>query len=221
MREQLGQTVRVVWAVSLESASKIPGWKQADVVIGKDSVIRFDGKKNKLDLEPVASLTDMNGSTMQRGLFVALRDAPVSTLLDIEGYKVLWGPEDCDEKSKAPRQTLKELEIATAEGVVCQSCSIAAKDLMALPTGSKAVAVISSYAAPLLEGCGTIKKGDLRIIGQSDEVPFISAFVSKALPMPLQNAIQKSLLEMKSDNMLQALETKSGFVAYKLPQKKS
>jgi len=39
-----------------------------------------------------------------------------------------------------------------------------------------AATVISSYAQPLLEGCGTIKKGDLRVIGETDPMPFVVAF---------------------------------------------
>jgi ABC-type phosphate/phosphonate transport system substrate-binding protein len=220
LREKTGASTRVIWAESIESASKSAGWKNADIVIGKDSVVRFDTQKNKLDLEPIASLTDTSGSTQQRGLFVVVRDSPVTSLLDIEGFKVLWGPEDCAEKSSAPKQTLKELEIETADGSVCQSCSIAAKELMALPQGSKTVAIISSYAAPLLEGCGTIKKGDLRVVGESSDVPFVSAFVSKSLPEAVRMKIQKSLLEMKSEPMLKALETKSGFVTYVSSKKK-
>lgn len=220
LQDRLGQSVRVVWAESIENASQTPDWRSADLIIGKDSVVRFDVAKNKLNFEPIASLTDTNGSAMQRGLFVVSKGSPAASLLDIEGYRVFWGPEDCDEKSKMPKHTLKELEIKTAGDSVSSSCSVAAKDLLALPSDQKAVAVISSYAAPLLEGCGTVKKGDLRVIGQSEEVPFISVFVSKRLPENLQQAIQKSLLQMKSENMLRALETKSGFVSYVGMQKK-
>jgi hypothetical protein len=80
--------------------------------------------------------------------------------------------------------------------------------------------VISSYAAPLLEGCGTIKKGDLRIIGNSDDVPFISVFADANLPKSELDTVARALLQMKSKEMLTALETKEGFVLYG-SQKKS
>jgi ABC-type phosphate/phosphonate transport system substrate-binding protein len=214
LHERLGKTVRVVWSESLTTAVDGVANGQAQIVIGKDSVVRFDAKRAKRDLLPVAHLTDMQGSIMQRGVFVVLADDPAATLLDIDGYKVLWGPEDCDEKSSAPKAMLRELEVDTKDGEVCASCSVAAKQLIADGLEKKTVAVISSYATPLLEGCGTIKKGDLRIIGESAEVPFVSAFVDSKVPADVRKGIADALLEMKTEEMLKALETKDGFVSY-------
>jgi ABC-type phosphate/phosphonate transport system substrate-binding protein len=220
LTEKTGKTVRVVWSESLTKALAEEANGKAHIVIGKDSVVRHDAKVSKRDLLPLAQLTDTKGSIMQRGLFVVLKDDPAVTLLDCEGYTILWGPEDCDEKSAAPRQTLQELELDVKDGNECASCSIAAKQLMADGLEKKQVAVISSYAAPLLEGCGTIKKGDLRVIGDSDEVPFISLFVDANLGKSEHDAITQSLLQMKSEEMLKALETRDGFVLYG-SQKKS
>ena len=220
LTEKTGRKVRVVWSESLTKALAEEAKGKAHLVIGKDSVIRHDAKNSKRDLLPVAQLTDMQGSVMQRGLFVVLKEDPAVTLLDIEGYSILWGPTDCDEKSAAPRETLKELELEVTDGNECASCSIAAKQLAADGLAKKQVAVISSYAAPLLEGCGTIQKGDLRIIGNSDDVPFISVFVDANLPKSDQDAVARALLQMKSPEMLAALETKEGFLLYG-SQKKS
>jgi ABC-type phosphate/phosphonate transport system substrate-binding protein len=220
LKEVTGKTVRVVWSESLTQALVEEANGRAHLVIGKDSVVRADAKANQRELLPIAQLTDMKGSVQQRGLFVVLQHDPASTLLDIEGYSILWGPDDCEEKSSAPRAKLSELEIETHGAEVCTSCSVAAKQLMAEGIGKKTVAVISSYAAPLLEGCGTIKKGDLRIIGESDEVPFVSVFVDRQLAASEREAITGALLQMKSSEMRQALETKDGFVAYG-SQKKS
>jgi ABC-type phosphate/phosphonate transport system substrate-binding protein len=220
LSDKTGKKVRVVWSESLTKALADEAKGKADLVIGKDSVIRHDAKNSKRDLLPIAQLTDMQGSVMQRGLFVVLKEDPAATLLDIEGYSILWGPEDCDEKSAAPRETLKELELEVTDGNECASCSIAAKQLAADGLAKKQVAVISSYAAPLLEGCGTIQKGDLRIIGNSDDVPFISVFADANLAKSDQDAIASALLQMKSPEMLAALETKEGFLLYG-SQKKS
>jgi ABC-type phosphate/phosphonate transport system substrate-binding protein len=220
LADKSGKKVRVVWSESLTKALAEEAAGKAHIVIGKDSVIRHDAKSSKRDLLPMAQLTDMQGSVMQRGLFVVLKEDPAATLLDIEGYSILWGPEDCDEKSAAPRETLKELELEIVNGNECASCSIAAKQLAADGLTKKQVAVISSYAAPLLEGCGTIKKGDLRIIGNSDDVPFISVFADANLAKAELDTIARALLQMKSQEMLTALETKEGFVLYG-SQKKS
>jgi ABC-type phosphate/phosphonate transport system substrate-binding protein len=214
LHETTGKTVRVVWSESLTKALDEEANGRAQIVIGKDSVVRSDAKLSQRKLLPVAQLTDTNGSVFQKGFFVVLKEDPAATLLDIEGYTVLWGPEDCEEKTTAPRATLKELEVETKDGDECASCSVAAKQLMADGVSKKEVAVISSYAAPLLEGCGTIKKGDLRIVGESDEVPFVSVFVDAELPENVRKSIGDALTAMKSEAMLQALETKSGFVPY-------
>ena len=213
---KLGTSVRVVWSESLTEATKTQAKNGVSVVIGKDSVIRADSLNTKIALTPIAQLSDMNGSVMQHGLFVVRKEDSAATLLDLDGYKVLWGPEDCDEKSLAPKAKIKELELATQDGGECASCSIAAKQLIAEPADAKVAAVISSYAEPLLAGCGAIKKGDLRIVGKSDEVPFISAFASNELSEKEREAIKQALLEMsKSKEMLTSLETKNGFLPYR------
>jgi len=215
LKESLGESVRVVWGESLERVIKDQAKGKVTIVIGKDSVVRYGATKAKLDLKPVAHLTDMAGSVKQHGLFVVRQNDKAASLLDIEGYKVFWGPEDCDEKAAAPKAKLKELEIATKDGGACDSCSVAAKQLLEEPADAKVVAVISSYAEPLLAGCGAFKKRDLKIFGKSEVVVFVSAFVHGALPEPKREAITKALLAMnKSKDMLTALETKEGFISY-------
>ena len=80
-------------------------------------------------------------------------------------------------------------------------------------TEQRAAAVISSYAQPLLEGCGSINKGDLRVIGQTDPVPFVTAFVREDLPRTVRAAIEAALLSTGSvPNLLRQLQTHKGFV---------
>lgn len=218
LREKTGLTVRVVWSESIVTALKSQA-KTAQIVIGKDSVVRSDAKEAKRNLLPVAQLTDMNGSTQQKGLFVVLQDNPAASLLDLENYEILFGPADCDEKDSAPKKKLKELEIEFQLGEICASCSIGAKKLTELDAKGKFATVISSYAGPLLEGCGTIKKGDLKVIGESDSVPFVSAFVDSSLSPEIRQSITTALLAMnQSPDMLKALETKLGFLPYEVAE---
>ncbi|MDX1926026.1 MAG: PhnD/SsuA/transferrin family substrate-binding protein [Pirellulaceae bacterium] len=211
----LKQKVVVVWSDSLVVAMRDKSDGRADIIIGKDSVVRSDAARSKLRLSPIASLTDLKGSTKQKGLFVVRASSPVTSLIDIEDYQILFGPEECDEKWSAPLAALKELDIPfAATSKSCSSCTVAAKELLEMSQGAKAVAVISSYAEPLLEGCGTIKKGDLRVIGESAEVPFVSCFANQTLSVEKQAALRAALLEMKSTEMLTIMETKSGFVPY-------
>lgn len=212
---KLKKTVRVVWGDSIEKAIKEHGGGSKTLLIGKDSVIRFDSKKLKLEVSPLAQLTDANGSVNQRGMFVVRRDDAAATLLDLEGYQVLWGPEKCDEKLSAPKAKLKELEINVSGGETCDTCSIAARKLVEGSNDSKVVGVISSYAEKLLTGCGTIEKGALKIVGESEEVPFISVYSTGKFSSEEQNAIAECLVDVRnSKELLISLESKNGFVKY-------
>ncbi len=215
LHSELGKSVRVVWAESLVTGLQGQAAGKAELIIGKDSVVRSDAATAKLSIEPLAQLTDTQGSVLQHGLFVVHASSKASSLLDLEGYSLLFGPDDCDEKAAAPKAVLADIELNYKIGETCSSCSIAAKMLKELGPDKQVAAIISSYAAPLLEGCGTIKKGDLRIVGQSEEVPFISVFSASSVDASTRSKITRALLAMKSSEMLSALETKDGFVPYK------
>ena len=112
---------------------------------------------------------------------------------------------------------MKEKGIALPSTIeTAPSCSNAAVMLMELPKDAKAAAIISSYAGPLLEGCGKVAKGDLRVIGESQPVPFITLFVKSEMPAADQKALSAALEEVGLDaQMLIDMETASGFVPWK------
>ena len=206
---------RVVWAESLDIAKRNEPNREFDVIIGKDSVIRAQSKALELSLRPLASLTDKLGETTQKGLFVVTKHSAAASLIDLEGCEILFGPKDCDEKNSMPIETLREIDIAFKHGEICETCSVAAKRMLESTKQSTLAAVISSYAAPLLEGCGTIQKGDLRLVGETKPIAFVSAFVNSNLDKNVARTIEKCLLEMKDDpELLKALESRDGFVAY-------
>ncbi len=217
LQTALKRPVAVVFSESMTVAVKEKASGRADIVIGKDSVVRSDAKSLGIgELEPVVALTDKQGVTTMRGLFIVRNDNPAASLLDIDGYQILFGPEKCDEKFKAPKATLKKLDVDVAdEAKSCETCSVAAKELVALPKDNKTAAVISSYALALLEGCGTVKKGDLRVIGETDTVPFITCFASRSLPDSQRQELRAALLALKDPALLTALESKNGFVPAK------
>jgi ABC-type phosphate/phosphonate transport system substrate-binding protein len=221
LEKALGRKVDVVWAESLAKGAKEAGDRPADIVIGKHSVILCDAKKEKRSLEPVASLTGKDGKTTQTGLIVVRKDDPALAVEALAGYRIIFGPADCDEKSAAPIALLKSKGVAiTGEPETAATCSLAATELVKLPATEKAAAVISSYAEPLLAGCGAIQQGDLRIVGVTEPLPFITAFVNSGLSKAERDAIQSSLLDVgKHSDLLVALETKSGFVPYREPPK--
>ncbi len=220
LTQQLGRPVKVFWNESLEKAMKEKTEGKADIVIGKYSVVLSDAKRTSQEMTPVASLTGKDGKTTQTGLILVRTDDKAQSVDDLAGYRIFFGTADCDEKLAAPAKLLKEHGVSIPEKPeTFPACSDSAAALLELPMDEKAVAVISSYAAPLLEGCGTIQKGDLRVVGESEPVPFVTAFVNSRLADSERAAISKALLDMGArPELLIALETQAGFVAWKDPE---
>lgn len=217
----IDRPVTIAWAQSISSALEEVSQKP-DLIIGKHSVVLSDAKGHKLKLHPIASLTDQKGKTTQTGLLAVRSEDPAKTMLDVEGYRFFFGPKDSDEKHAAPKNLLKEFDITIPKkDEISGACSEATTKLMELPKGTKAVAIVSSYAKPLLEGCGSVNKGDLRVIGETSPVPFITAFVNKKTVSKEDiKVLTKALLEVKNQKpLLKHLETKSGFVAFKSGKK--
>jgi ABC-type phosphate/phosphonate transport system substrate-binding protein len=219
LEQHLGRDVEVVWSQALGLALEGEAMGRADLIIGKHSVVLADAVRADLKVVPVAQLTGKDGLTTQTGLIVVRKDDAAQSVDDLRGYRIFFGPADCDEKSAAPLALLAEHGIdVPAEPETCPACSDAATKLLELDADVRAAAVISSYAQPLLEGCGTIEKGDLRVVAESKTVPFITAFVNSQLDETTRQRVHDVLLEVQYDvNTMLALETKSGFVTWTEP----
>lgn len=215
LSKDLGRTVKVHFAESLTDALKKKTDGRADLIIGKESVVRAETRANKIAAVPVASLSGKDGKTTMTGLFVVATPDPAISPADLKGYRIIFGAPEADEKYGAALTVLKDAGVKVEEKrESCGSCSEGAVAVIeAHKSGSKTATVISSYAQPLLEGCGTIKKGDLRVVGETAPVPFIVAFASEKLPAADREAITKALLSIGKDrDLCTAMETKEGFV---------
>lgn len=215
LAKQLGRPVKVTWSESLVKATKETDGA-AQLVIGKHSVVLHDANKLSRKFEPIAALTGSDGETTQTGLLVVRTPDAAQKVTDLKGYRVFFGPEDCDEKCAVVIEMLKEAKLPVpTERETYPSCSNAASKLMELKADEKAVAVISSYAEPLLAGCGAVKKGDLRVIARSKPIPFITAFADGTLSTAEQESIKTALLAVAEEvELLEALETEAGFVPF-------
>ncbi len=215
LAKTLARPVKVTWSESLVKAVKETGGP-AQLVIGKHSVVLHDAAKLQRKMQPIAALSGSDGETTQSGLLVVRTTDPAKGASDLAGYRIFFGPEDCDEKSAVIVDLLKANKLPVpAEKETCPSCSNAAAKLMELKAGEKATAVISSYAERLLEGCGTVKKGDLRVIARSKPVPFITAFADASLSTAEQETLKTALLAVAEQvELLEALETEAGFVPF-------
>lgn len=214
LEQVLGREVTLVFAEALQQALSGEAHGRADLVIGKDSVVRADAKAAKFDLTAVARLTDKFGSTTQHGLIVVGKDDPATRPSDLGGYRIFFGPKECDEKHRAALAILNQAGVDPPEKLeMDEACSDGACRVIELGPEAKAAAVISSYAEPLLEGCGTIKKGDLRVIAKTEPVPFVTAFVIDRVDPADRDQIQAALLSIgKKPEVCAALESLIGFV---------
>ena len=215
LTDKLGRPVKVLW-----NASLVKGIEEsrgaADLVIGKYSVVMHDAKSLKKTMRPVARLSGSKGDLNQHGLIVVRASDKSSSVADLKGYRIFFGPEESEEKSAAAMRLLRSYGVTPPSKVeIYAACSEAAVALMKLPADAAAAAVISSYAEPLLEGCGSIKKGDLRILGKTEEIPFVTAFVPDDMPGEMRQAITEALLVAGTEQpLLQGLETLDGFVSW-------
>jgi len=223
LSRKIGRPVAVHFAETLAAALAKKTAGKVDLVIGKDSVVRAAARESKVGIDHVAALTGKDGKATMTGLFVVAAKDEAVTAGDLKGYRVIYGTADADEKYSAALAVLKGLGVlvdATKE--TCPGCSTAAGKLLeAHKAGDKVAAVISSYAQPLLEGCGTVKKGELRVIGETEAVPFVSAFVNAKLAAPERAKLLEALLAVGADkDLCKAMETKAGFVAATPAKKK-
>jgi outer membrane protein assembly factor BamB len=213
---QLGKPVHVTFAESFEKALAKETCKTIDIAIGKDSVVRHDSENAKVKMTPTARLTGKDGLTTQHGLIVVRSADPAKQFEDLRGYRILFGTKDCDEKFAAPRYSLANAGVELPDEAASEttvSCSDGACKIIEWGDSQRAAAVISSYAAPLLEGCGTVKKGDLRVIGETQPVPFITVFVADRVNGKVRDSLHNALLSVSQNAELkEALETLNGFV---------
>lgn len=220
LERELDRPVKVYFNESLEHALEQKTAGRADVVIGKRSVVAAEATEAKLSLKPVLALSGKEGVTTQTGLIVVPSKDPAQSVADLKNYRIIFGPVECEEKHAAAIELLAKNGVTvSAEPETCASCSDGATTILEAGSQVRAATVISSYAAPLLEGCGTIKKGDLRVVGTTKAVPFVTAFVSEKLAADERAAIEKALLGVAGEPaLLLVLESKAGFVAEPAPK---
>lgn len=210
---RLGRKVEVAFSESLVTAVEKNTAGRAEIVIGKQSVVRFDAEKLNRSFHRTALLSGKDGSLTQTGLIVVPEADPARSVADLKDYLLVFGPAECDEKHAAAIALLKSRGIAVpAKPETVAGCEEGALRVLELPAGRRGAAVISSYAKPLLEGCGAVPKGALRVVGETEPVPFVAAFVSADLPEELRTRIGAALASTAAEPLLCfALESKRGF----------
>lgn len=212
--EAIGRHVTVLYGESIARALGDRG-KRVDIVIGKQSVVAAEASRSNRALEPVALLTGLDDSSTQHGLVVVHHQDPATGIAELGDHAVVLGPNDCEEKHAAARKLFADNRVPLpADGEIAANCTEAAERVLAAKKagGRPVAAVVSSYAAPLLEGCGTIRKGELRVVGKTGEVPFIAAFLNRRLDAATRTTLLEALRGVADEPVVRhAIESKSGF----------
>ncbi|MDK1031693.1 MAG: PhnD/SsuA/transferrin family substrate-binding protein, partial [Planctomycetia bacterium] len=210
LEKRLGRPVEIAFSENLQDVIRINEEPPA-LIIGKQSVVLFDAAGANVKVRPLARLTGAGGSTELFGVFAVRHDDPAKRIKDLAGYRILFGPKESEEKHGAAVAALKKHGVQLpAEIQVSGDCTTAA---LAVIENDADVAVLSSYSLALLEGCDSIDKGVLRVIGRTAPVPFVVAFATDSLGANEDREITRALLAVgREPELLKVLETKDGFV---------
>jgi outer membrane protein assembly factor BamB/ABC-type phosphate/phosphonate transport system substrate-binding protein len=212
--KRLGQEVRVVYSEDLGKALRRLDPGRLIAIVGKESVVSMDAQQNDVKTQPICRLTDKDGGTTITGLFAVKAGDTARNLADLNGKRIFFGPKDSDEKHSAALAALRRVGVWPPENPeIRPGCSDAAMEVQESHETPSPACVISSYALPLLEGCGNIEKGSLRVVGKTGPVPFVTVFVNSSLSDETQDLFLQALLAVGRDQHIRAaLESRDGFV---------
>lgn len=218
LEKALKQRVKIEFSDDLAESMLGAGPQQEVIVIGDHSLVLHGAKKGGLKCHPVCELTDTEGSSTLSAVFVTRSDDAARELNDIRDRKLLIGLPEQDAKYEASLAALRALNVNPANSERRGSFTDAALDMLDSTLSPAPVAVIPAYGLRLIEGCGSVKPGSLRVIGKTQTVPFITVFVSDNLPAEKEEKARRMLLGIKSDpRMLKLMESRDGFRPLKSP----
>jgi outer membrane protein assembly factor BamB/ABC-type phosphate/phosphonate transport system substrate-binding protein len=211
-----GRHLEAVFADELGKGLRLAGQRPVALIVGKDSLVRCDAAERRLAIAPLCRLTDRDGKTSLTGLFVVGKDDPAQKLSDLQGRPVFFGPADSDEKHRAALAALQAAGVPVPDKPETRpGCSEAAACVVESTNHPAPAGVISSYAFPLLEGCGNVPPGALRIVGETKSVPFVTVFTTAAASPQFAERLLAAFLRVRGDaTLLKRMESKFGFVAH-------
>jgi outer membrane protein assembly factor BamB len=207
----LKQGVSIEFSDDLAETLKLAEPGQEVIVAGESSLIVENAKRATLACQPLCALTDPAGDTSLTASFVAQANDPAKELKDLRGRTFLFGLADTKENHAAVQSTLRAAGVESA----VEKRSVytdAALDVLDSKSSPAPIAIIPGYALRLLEGCGSITRGDMKVIGKTEPFPFVTLFVSDTISAEKSQKILQTLLHLKTDeNLLRAMESRDGF----------
>jgi outer membrane protein assembly factor BamB/ABC-type phosphate/phosphonate transport system substrate-binding protein len=217
LEKALKQKVKIEFSDDLADSLAGGSPKQELIVIGDQSLVAAGANKAGMKCHAICALTDLDGNNTMSASVVARSGDPVKELKQISGRNVLFGVPVADAKYAA---CLAMLRAAALERPIVPeqrgSYSEAALDMLDSQSSPPPLAVIPSYALRMLEGCGSVQPGSLKVIAKTDPVPFITVFLSDSAPADKEKQVVDALFAMKGDSkLLKAMESRDGFIVGK------
>ncbi len=211
LEQRLKRPVNVVFEESLNLAYRRIG-RNIDLIVGKNSVVKFDAANTKSKIRPLMQLTGIEGKTTLRGAIFVATNSKFMKLDDLSDRKIAIGPVEDEDVHAAVKKLV--LPYVLSDDMTLKSYSSIESVAYAIADQEVDAAALPEYLPALLEGCGKIAKGSLRKIATTEEVPFIRLFATSHLSSEDETLVSAALLNWSIKTPIQeALETKRGFVA--------
>jgi outer membrane protein assembly factor BamB len=213
LASKLGERVSIEFSDDLADTIKLLDGPDGEfLVIGDRSLVAHAAAGAGLKCKPLCELSDRDGATALSASFVVRSDDPAKELKDISGRKLLVGLAEADQKFAAAMSTLRAAGVDVPKPEKHLGYNDAALDLLDSEAAPLPVAVLPGYAMALLQGCGSVKPGNLKVLAKTEPTPFITVFVSENVNGDKRKKILNALLDVKNDSaLLEALESKEGF----------
>ena len=206
----LGRSINLTFEESLDLALRRIR-ATPDFIIGKDAMVSFDSKRLKLQVTPIAALTDRTGSLTHRGVFIVRTKDPARRLSDLSGRKVMLGPEEEAETHQAAKAALRKAQLAKSASL--EVAGAVDSGALALTDGEVDSAVVPEYLPPLLVGCEKLSEGSVRILSKTPPVSGVRLFQTNVADDALVKRVMEEVTGLdKRKDLLIALESAKGFV---------
>lgn len=211
LQKATGEKVSIEFTDDVPESIALADKGQRFLVIGDRSVVEAGMKKANVPARAIAELTDQEGQTELAGAIIVRSGDSARELKDLGKRKVFAGLPEDDAKFAAALTALKAGGVEVTE-TKHSAYSDAALDMLDSDEKPLPIVVAPSYAVKLLEACGSVRPGNLRIIARTEPAPFITVFASENVRNT--EKLAKALLDVKKDSaLLTALESKEGFKA--------
>lgn len=213
LRSALNLPVAIEFTDDLAETLSLVGAGRHLVVVGDRADLPHQFERAKVQSHLVAELTGLDGATTSPALIVVKSDDVVRTNRDLAGRTLLFGMRESNSRYAAVLDRLRTAGVeASVKRLGRTSAQEAALDVLDSGDALPPAAILPAYALPLLEGCGTVKPGTLRVVDRTEPVPFVGVYVDAGMPEILEKKVVRCLEGIRDQPKdLKSLETREGF----------